>query len=60
LFLIELINQSDTNDSQILDNVGVNEIGRKSVVISAGTDIFGIGITSASFHTAGTVAVSKH
>ena len=54
LFLIELINQSDTNDSQILDKVGVNEIERRSVVISAGTDVLGIGITSAFFHTVGT------
>ena len=51
LFLIELISQSHTNDSQILDKVGVNEIGRKSVVISAGIEVFGIEITSAFFHT---------
>ena len=54
LFLIELISQSDTNDSQILDKVGGNEIGRRSVVISASTDVLGIGITSAFFHTVGT------
>ena len=39
LFLIELINKSDTNDSQILDKVGINEcVRRKSVVMPAGTD----------------------
>ena len=54
LFLIELINESDMDDSQILDKVGVNEIGRRSVGISAGTDVLGIGITSAFFHTVGT------
>ena len=54
LSMIQLINQSDTNDSQILDKVGVNEIGRRSVVISAGTDVLGIRITSAFFHAVGT------
>ena len=54
LFLIELNDQSDTNDSQILDKVGVNEIGRRSVVTCAGTDVLRIGITSAFFHTVGT------
>ena len=34
--------------------MGVNEIGRKSVVVSAGIEVFGIGITSAFFHTVGT------
>ena len=55
LFLIELINKSDTNDSQTLDKVGVNECARrKSVVMSAGTDVFGIGIAFSFFHTVGT------
>ena len=51
---MELISQSDTNDSQILDKVGISEIGCKSVVISAGVEVFGIGITSAFFHAVGT------
>ncbi len=32
------------------------EMGRKSLFMSMGTEIFGIGITSASFHGVGTHA----
>ena len=53
--MIELISQSDTNDSQILDKVGGNEIGRRSVVISAGADVLGSNWNNFRFfHTAGT------
>jgi hypothetical protein len=47
--LIESINRSATKLSQ----VGVSDIGRKSVLISTDTVTFGIGITSASFHDVG-------
>ena len=48
--------QSVTKRSQVLDSVDVSEMGRRSLVMSWGDDIFGIGMTLAFFQMAGTVA----
>ena len=49
-------NQSVTKRSQVLDKVDVSEMGRKSLVMFSGDAIFEIGMLSAFFHIAGTVA----
>lgn len=45
-----------TKRSKVLDKVAVSEIGRNFLVMSAGTNIYGIGMTSAFFHMEGTDA----
>ena len=39
------------HDSEILDKVGVKEIGLKSLLKSSMATVFGKGVTLADFHT---------
>ena len=50
---------STTNSSATLDSTGVNDTGRKSLLISWTNLCFGIGVMSAVFHDGGEASLSE-